>query len=236
MSTKDKVEIFESKQDLARYFGKLLKEKTEKSNKVTIALSGGSTPKAIFDELAKVYAESIDWTKVYLFWGDERLVPPTNDESNYKMTVDHLLSKVSISKENIFRVNGELQPEEACANYEEVLQSNLPLVNGVPQFDIMLLGMGDDGHTASVFPYQIDLWDQQTNCVLAAHPESGQKRISLTGRVINQAKEIYFLVTGSSKAEKLDEILHQKDDYKKYPAALVKNPFWLLDKDAAQYL
>ncbi len=227
------IKIFNSKQELSGYFGKLLKERTEQNNKVNIALSGGSTPKAIFDELALAYVDVIDWTKVFLFWGDERCVLPTNEQSNYKMTVDHLLSKVSIPEANIFRVEGELNPDEACKKYDALLMEELPENNGIPQFDMVILGMGDDGHTASIFPHEIDLWEAKTNCVVATHPDSGQKRISLTGNVINNAKEIFFLVTGASKNEKIDEIIHQKQDYLKYPAALVKNPIWLLDKEAA---
>lgn len=230
------INTFESKQELAQYFGKLLKDRTENNTKVSIALSGGSTPKAIFDELAAQYADSIDWSKVILFWGDERIVPPTDEQSNYKMTTDHLLSKVNIPEANIHRVKGELTPEEACNQYEELLPKQLNVVDGIPQFDIMLLGMGDDGHTASVFPYEIELWDANTNCVVATHPDSGQKRVSLTGKIINHAKEIFFLVTGEGKAEKLDEIIYTKEGYKQYPAALVRNPNWLIDKDAASKL
>ncbi|TLX76000.1 6-phosphogluconolactonase [Labilibacter sediminis] len=236
MIEKNDIKIFESKASLAQYFGRLLKEKTTKSEQVSIALSGGSTPKAIFDELANSYADSIDWNKVHFYWGDERCVPPTDEQSNYKMTVDHLLSKVSIPKENIHRVLGEIEEQEAAGTYETLLKDKLPTVNDLPQFDIILLGMGDDGHTASVFPYEIELWDNKNTCIVATHPDSGQKRVSLTGGIINNAKEIYFLVTGEGKAGKLDEIIHKKDDYKKYPAALVNNPVWLIDKEAAKLL
>lgn len=149
------------------------------------------------------------------------------------MTVDHLLSKVDVPEENVHRVMGELDPKEACEKYDHLLNEKLPQVEGLPQFDIMLLGMGDDGHTASIFPNEIQLWNASGNCVVATHPQSRQKRVSLTGQLINHAKEIYFLVTGEGKAEKLDEIINQKPGYEAYPAALVINPFWLIDKDAA---
>lgn len=228
------IKIFDSKSEIAQFFGKLLKERTAQSDKVNIALSGGSTPKAIFDELAQSYADTIDWSKVHLFWGDERCVPPTDAESNYKMTVDHLLSKVDVPDANVHRVMGELSPGKACEIYDDLLNEKLPTIKGIPQFDIMLLGMGDDGHTASIFPHEIELWNAPGNCVVATHPESGQKRVSLTGQLINHAKEIYFLVTGTGKADKLDEIINQKPGYQGYPAALVVNPFWLIDKDAAE--
>ncbi|WP_142533529.1 6-phosphogluconolactonase [Saccharicrinis carchari] len=230
------IKIFDSKLELAQFFGGLLKERTAQNEKVNIALSGGSTPKAIFDELANNYAELIDWSKVHLFWGDERCVPPTDEESNYKMTLDHLLSKVSVPDENVHRIQGELNPEEARAKYDTLLGDTLPVVDALPQFDIMLLGMGDDGHTASIFPEEIDLWNAEEKCVVATHPQSGQKRVSLTGQIINHAREIYFLVTGAGKAEKLDEIINQKPGYQNYPAALVNHPFWLLDKEAAHKL
>ena len=230
------IKIFDTKLELAKYFGRLLKDRLKENEKLNIALSGGSTPKVIFDILAEQYANVIDWEKLYLYWGDERIVPPTDEQSNYKMTVDHLLSKVSIPKENIFRVKGELEPHIACDDYEQLLLKQLPVVKGIPQFDIVLLGMGDDGHTASIFPYEIELWNSPTHCVVATHPDSGQKRVSLTGQIINHSKEIFFLVTGENKATKVDEIINQKGDFNKYPAALVKSPVWLLDENAASFL
>ncbi|WP_068471580.1 6-phosphogluconolactonase [Saccharicrinis aurantiacus] len=228
--------VFSDKQMLAQHFGRVLLNRTQKSDKVTIALSGGSTPKAIFEELAAEYANEIDWTKVFLFWGDERCVPPTDEESNYLMTKTHLLNKVTIPEVNVFRVKGELNIDAAVEDYQKVLLAELPQSNGLPQFDLMILGMGDDGHTASVFPYQINLWDKPEVCVAAQHPESKQNRVSLTGGVINNAKEIFFLVTGSNKADKLSEILNKKEGYKQYPAALVDKPTWLLDSAAAAKL
>ncbi|GAF03044.1 6-phosphogluconolactonase [Saccharicrinis fermentans] len=221
---------------LAGYFGELIKERALHHERINIALSGGSTPKAIFDELAEKYASVIRWERVFLFWGDERCVPPDDAQSNYNMTKEHLLSKVPIPKENVFRVKGEKEPSVACMDYEEVLKKQLTWTEGVPQFDMVLLGMGDDGHTASIFPHEIGLWNAQANCVVATHPQSGQKRISLSGKVINHSKEVFFLVTGAGKAEKLDEIIHQKEACTSYPAALVVNPVWLLDKEAAAKL
>ncbi len=233
MGTKDRVRIFSDKQMLTEHFAKVLVNRLKKADKVTLSLSGGSTPKAIFDELATNYADEIDWSKLFLFWGDERCVPPTDEQSNYLMTYEHLLSKVNIPEENVFRVKGELDIQSAVADYEAIVKRELPLVNGYPQFDIMLLGMGDDGHTASVFPYQIDLWDEKSFCVAAQHPDTKQNRVSLTGNVINNSKEIFFLVTGATKADKLQEIIHQNEGYLKYPAAKVNEPIWLVDSAAA---
>jgi 6-phosphogluconolactonase len=229
----NKTQIFDNKQDLANYFGELIYERSRAKDTLSIALSGGSTPKAIFDVLAMNFQDKIDWNKIHLYWGDERCVPPTHDESNYKMTVDHLINKVTIPKENIHRVYGEKPIQEATSLYIQQLKKTLPLVNGLPQFDIVILGMGSDGHTASIFPYQIELWNNEDICVPAQHPESGQARVSLSGKIINHAIETFFLVTGKDKAPKLDEILNRKGNFKSYPASLVKNPVWLLDKEAA---
>lgn len=230
--------IFDTKQELARYFGDYLLKTTQDKPELCIALSGGSTPKAIFELLAKEYAKSIDWSKIKFFWGDERCVPPSDSESNFRMTREHLFDHVDTRAIHIFRVKGELDPEEAVENYIEAIEENVPFVNGLPQFDIMLLGMGDDGHTASIFPHQMGLWDSDNLCELAQHPDSGQFRVTLTGKVINNSKQIFFLVTGDNKAEKVDEIINTKGSYKQYPAALVdkSNTIWLLDKAAGKLM
>jgi len=113
--------------------------------------------------------------KIKFFWGDERCVPPTHAESNYKMTKDHSFDFVPVTPENIFRILGENDPDTEAKRYGETLKRELATVNGIPSFDIMMLGMGDDGHTASIFPHQIDLWYSEDLCVTATHPVSGQK-------------------------------------------------------------
>lgn len=228
--------IFNNKQELALYFGDYLLNLSQDQQEINIALSGGSTPKAIFEVLAKEYATSIDWTKLRFFWGDERCVPPNDHESNFGMTREHLFDHVGTKAANIFRVKGELEPDEAVNDYINILEENIPNVDGIPQFDIMLLGMGDDGHTASIFPHQIGLWNSENTCELAQHPDSGQFRVTLSGKVINNSKQIFFIVTGNNKAEKLEEIIKQQGNYKTYPAALVNmtKTEWLLDKEAAK--
>ncbi|MCW3806569.1 6-phosphogluconolactonase [Plebeiibacterium marinum] len=230
------LKIFDTKQKLAGYFGDILLSRLSTNNKFTIALSGGSTPKAIFDVLVSQYKDKIDWNKIHLFWGDERCVGPDDAESNYKMTYDHLISKVPIPQTNIHRIKGENEIDAEAKAYEQHLKHTLPIVNGIPQFDMVLLGMGSDGHTASIFPHQINLWDSADLCVPAWHPESGQRRISFTGKTINNAKEIFFLITGKDKAEKLNEIINKKAGYKNYPASLVDSPVFLIDKDAGALL
>ena len=232
------LKIYDSKQEVAEKFSAYFRDMAVGDKQIHIALSGGSTPKIVFDYLAANYANEINWENIFLYWGDERCVPPTDSESNYKMTVDHLLSKIDIPKDNIFRVKGENDPEAEAVRYSDVLDSQLPQVKGIPQFDLVILGMGDDGHTASIFPYNIELWDADENCKVALHPDSGQKRVSITGKIINNAKHVAFLVTGAGKTQKVTEIINQKDNYTKYPANLVKptseNLVWFLDKDAAK--
>ncbi|WP_462319737.1 6-phosphogluconolactonase [Marinilabilia sp.] len=226
--------IFYSKEQLARFFGDYLTELTSQKDVVNMALSGGSTPEAIFDLLTQEYSSLVKWDKLRFFWGDERCVAPDHEESNYKMTRQHLFNHLPIPEQNIFRVKGELGPRQALSDYKQVLNKELPKENGMPFFDVVLLGMGDDGHTASIFPHELFLWDSPEICEIGTHPESGQKRITLTGKVINNASEIIFLVTGKKKANKVDVILNQKEGCEVYPAALVNRDksLWLLDQEA----
>ena len=230
------LKVYKTKQEVAQYFSKFLVDFIAARKEVHIALSGGSTPKIVFNELAENPYE-IDWTKVHLYWGDERCVPPDDDESNYKMTREHLLLKIKIPTENIHRIKGENNPAYEANRYAKLLVETLRKVRKLPQFDLVILGMGDDGHTASIFPYEIELWHSKNYCEVAEHPDSGQKRISLTGRIINNAQEVVFLVTGESKAEKVREIINREGGYKNYPASLVDpksgNLIWFLDEAAA---
>jgi 6-phosphogluconolactonase len=226
--------IFYSKEQLARFFGDYLATLTRLNQQVNMALSGGSTPEIIFDVLSQEYQNTIDWDKIRFFWGDERCVPPDHDESNYNMTRQHLFDHLPIPETNIFRVKGELSPQEALADYRDVIKNEVPRENDIPVFDVVMLGMGVDGHTASVFPHQIFLWNSDQLCELGTHPDLGQKRITLTGQVINNAREIVFLVTGKNKAPKVDDILNKREGYDKYPASLADRDksIWLLDQEA----
>lgn len=229
-----------NKEDLAEAFSLFFKSVVQSGAKTNVALSGGSTPKLIFDYMAQHFGDEINWSLVNFFWVDERCVPPTDSDSNYKMTVDHLLSKIAIPEKNIFRMKGEADPVEEANRYGELLQEELELVNDIPVFDLILLGMGDDGHTASIFPQEVDLWNSNKNCEVATHPDSGQKRITLTGKLINNAESVVFLVTGENKAVKVREVTRKQGDYKNYPASLVHpntpNLIWFLDQDAAKEL
>jgi 6-phosphogluconolactonase len=231
------IKVFKDKMALAAHFGERLLRISQEKEEVFIALSGGSTPKVIFEFLASEYKEKIAWDKLRFFWGDERCVAPEHADSNYKMTRDHLFSQLPIPEEHIFRVKGELPPDAAALEYEKIIDVVLPQKNNLPTFDLIILGMGDDGHTASIFPHQIHLWESPLLCEVATHPDSGQKRVSLTGKVINNSEQILFLVTGSNKAQKVADIINQTGSYQTYPAALVdKKALWMLDEEAARLL
>ncbi len=234
------LKIYKDKNEVAEQFSAYFAELVEDKSVFHVALSGGSTPKIVFDVLASNYGDKIDWSKIHFYWGDERCVPPTDEQSNYKMTVEHLFSKIDAPEGNIHRVLGEAEPVREAMRYANLLEINLGRVKGVPQFDLLILGMGDDGHTASIFPHEIELWDAADHCVVATHPDSGQKRVSINGKVINTAKEVTFLVTGAGKAEKVKAILEKTEGFETYPASLV-NPasgklVWFMDKDAAATL
>lgn len=231
------IEILDTKALVAEAFCEFLKKELEGRASYHIALSGGSTPKGVFDLLATPRYSDLDWSKVYLYWGDERCVPPTDNESNYKMTKDHLLSKVSIPETNIHRIHGEEIPSQEASRYGKIIEESVSEVDGIPQFDLVMLGLGDDGHTVSIFPDQIALWDSPKNCEVATHPESGQKRITITGRLVNHAKKVAFLVTGTAKADRVREIIQEEGEYQVYPASKVKptsgEVYWFLDTEAA---
>jgi len=202
-----------------------------------VALSGGNTPKVWFDYLANQNSVKIPWEKIHFYWGDERCVPPDDPESNYGMTKLHLFDHVPVPENNIHRICGECVPKEAAMAYSKFLSESLP-ADELPQFDLVILGMGDDGHTASIFPYEIDLWNSDDFCVVATHPVSGQRRISLSGKLINNALQVAFLVTGLAKADKVNAILSESSEYTKYPASLVKSKYthWFLDENASSLL
>lgn len=231
-----KLHIAPSKQEVAQAFANYLINLAQGKETLTIALSGGSTPKIVFDLLAAKYSDA-NWSKFHFYWGDERCVPPNDEQSNYKMTAAHLFSKIDIPEGNIYRILGENDPESEAIRYAATLDSQLKKENGVPQFDLVILGMGDDGHTASIFPHEIELWDSQNWCEVATHPDSGQKRVSITGDTINNAKAVAFLVTGTSKEEKVKIILNQEEGFRDFPASLVApvsgELHWFMDKAAA---
>lgn len=204
-----------------------------------IAVSGGTTPEAIFRNLPCLKDGTIKWNSIRLFWVDERCVPPDDPESNYRMVKKSLIENINIPGANIFRIRGEAEPAVESDRYGALLADELPLMNNIPRFDLVILGLGTDGHTASIFPHNIFLFSSAVNCAVSAHPASGQKRITITGRVINNAANVVFLIKGQEKAD-IVRALISGDNYSEYPASLV-NPVngdltWLTDIHAAQLI
>jgi 6-phosphogluconolactonase len=233
--------ISKNVEELAEKFSQFLYNELVNANDFyTVALSGGSTPKAIFKYLAENYSGKIDWKKIKFFWGDERCVPPADSESNYKITLDNLFSRINISEENVFRIHGEANPDEESKRYANIISDQVRINNGIPCFDLVLLGLGEDGHTASIFPDRLELFSFDEYCAVAEHPVTKQKRVTITGRIINNASKIIFLVTGESKKEMVDKIINQKEGYEKLPASLV-NPvegelIWMVDEAASSLI
>jgi 6-phosphogluconolactonase len=206
-------------------------------NPFTIALSGGNTPKLLFSVMADQFAGQVSWKNVHFFWVDERCVPPDHLESNYGMTNEVFLRKIDIPMENIHRIRGEDNPGKEAERYSEEINEFTFQKNGFPFFNVMLLGLGEDGHTASIFPGNEKLFRSDEICVIAVHPRTGQKRITITGQVINNSPEIIFMVTGKNKSGIVKNIIGRGDDKKQFPASFV-NPVqgkvvWYLDEEAA---
>lgn len=215
------IKVFKSKSELANYFCEELYKLSSAKAKIFISLSGGSTPKIIFEELAANYREKIKWEKLHLFWSDERCVPPDDDESNFGITKKYLLDYINIPEENIHRIKGENNPEIEAERYAGEIEKIVESANGFPKFDLVMLGIGEDGHTASVFPDQMHLLDSDKICDVAIHPSTGQKRITMTGKVINNSETVIFLITGENKSGIMKAILEEKN--KLYPAEFI-NP------------
>jgi 6-phosphogluconolactonase len=191
-----------------------------------IAVSGGSTPKAMFALLADKdapYFAQVPWTRLELFWVDERCVPPTDKDSNYRMTNEAMLSKVPLPAAQVHRMEGELEPEEAASRYEAAIRSAFRLEGAeTPVFDLVLLGMGDDGHTASLFPHTAAL-HELSRLVVANHvPQKETWRITLTSPVINHAREVAFLIEGQAKNAILREVLLGEYDPESKPSQLIR--------------
>ena len=235
------LKIFPTPQELAEAFALELiheiKETSQKDLSFTLALSGGSTPKLLFSVLAEKYSKSVEWTHVHLFWADERCVPPEDPESNYGMTYKILLKEIEIPQSNIHRIRGEKGPVKEALRYSEEIRRYTRSLNGLPVFDHIILGMGDDGHTASIFPGNKEILYSEKLCEVAFHPVSGQKRITITGKVINNPDRITFLVTGSSKALVIEQIFKKNANL---PASLISPRHgkikWLLDEKAAEFI
>ncbi len=205
-----------------------------------IALSGGSTPELLFSILGDHFSKSVKWENIHFFWGDERCVSSDDPQSNYGMTFKSLLGKIRIPESNVHRIMGESDPELEAVRYSAEIAGFLRQGKGLPRFDLIILGLGEDGHTASIFPADAILMEAEAVCAVASHPVTGQKRITLTGRVLNNAARVAFLVTGLRKATVVEKILNKRSSSENFPASGIVpvngELVWFLDSDAASLL
>jgi 6-phosphogluconolactonase len=228
----------------AQHLVEMAGEAVAAKGRARIAISGGSTPKATFQLLAdpaQPWLGRMPWHKLDLYWVDERCVPPDGAESNYRMTREALLDHVPLAPEQIHRMEGELEPEAAAARYESELRDSFRLEGAEsPRFDLIALGMGPDGHTASLFPHT-EAIHEIARLVTANHvPQKDSWRITLTWPVINHACSVFFLIAGADKAAILKEVLTGPHDPERLPSQLI----WpssgiltlILDKAAAAHL
>jgi 6-phosphogluconolactonase len=217
-------------------------QSVKERGRFTIALSGGSTPKSLYNLLATNARTTLPWEKMFFFWGDERHVPPGDPESNYRMAADTMLSKVPVPPGNVFRFATENPDAGAVGdNYEKTLRKFFQLApDAVPSFDLILLGMGPDGHTASLFPGTAALHEKTRLAVANWVDKLKTNRLSLTLPVLNAARCVAFLVSGTDKAAVLRSVLEENVPGEQYPAKLVQpkngKVIWFLDRAAASSL
>jgi 6-phosphogluconolactonase len=208
----------------AQFFADQIGAAVEKRGVARIAISGGNTPRPVFALLSgDEFHDRVPWRNVQLFWVDERCVPPDHKDSNYGMTKAALLDKVPLSPTNVFRMEGELDPEEAAARYESAIRGQFRLEGAeLPTFDLVALGMGDDGHTASLFPHTAGL-HELGRIVIANHvPQKNTWRITQTSPVINHARNVIFLIQGADKAAVLQRVLQGPYDPETLPSQLIQ--------------
>lgn len=232
---KYRIAVYPDKTSLAKaaasVFADCFKRSVSGKGSFAAVLSGGTTPLLLYSMLASEYRTRLDWTKAHLFWGDERCVPPESAESNYNGAKAALLSKIEVPPNNVHRIKGELPPGDAAKAYELELISHFGLSGPASlPFDLVLLGLGEDGHTLSLFPGTKAL-DEKERLMVENHVERlGSWRVTMTFKAIEKARQTIFLVSGAGKARVLKEVLDGKD----YPAAHVsgKDVLWMADSEA----
>jgi len=230
--------IFDRADETVEFLAEKIRIASEKP--YHIALSGGSTPILLFKLLSNNYRDNINWNNIFFYWGDERCVAADSSDSNYGVCKSILLDNINIPTQNIFPIIGNNNPMQEKIRYADIITNNVSPSGKIPSFDLIILGMGDDGHTASIFPNNMQMFNEDVLIKEALHPVSNQMRLSFTPLLINHAKEILFLVTGKNKAVKVNEIFNHSEKAKNYPAYHI-NPvngtmLWILDKDAASLL
>jgi 6-phosphogluconolactonase len=232
--------IYENVRELseaaARVFVEKARRSIDESGRFAVALAGGTTPKATYEILVREYGgpKDLDWSKVHVFFGDERTVPPDHEDSNYRMAQEALLSRVPVG--SVHRMRGELDPREAATLYEKDLEE---FFGGPPVLDLVLLGMGEDGHTASLFPRTpaLDVCDRWV--VENPVEKLDTTRLTLTVPSVNAASAVNFLVSGEGKADALKKILEEVAEPQEYPANLIQPAgelVWMVDAAAASSL
>ncbi|HXU40070.1 MAG TPA: 6-phosphogluconolactonase [Blastocatellia bacterium] len=251
------VSIYRDAEELAvkaaRRFARLADQYVVGCGRFTVALSGGSTPRAMFSLLAEhPFADTVPWSSIYFFWGDERCVPPVHPDSNYRMANETLLSKAPIPAENIFRIPTEIaEPEQAAEQYARALskfflvgldapKSGTAPLTRLPRFDLVFLGMGPDGHTASLFPHSAALKAGEQIVVANYVEKFAVHRITLTAATINNARNVTFLAAGADKAEVLKNVLEGDYQPDLYPSQMIQpgsgTLLWMVDEAAARLL
>jgi len=229
-------------EEAARRWVRIAQEAVAERGVFRIALAGGSTPRPLYMLMASApWCDQVDWSRTFVFWGDERRVPPNHPDSNYRMAQEALLRHVPIPREQIFRMDGEDLANSAARAYEEALKRHFELGRRQwPRFDLMLLGLGADGHTASIFPGTRAVSDLSAMALVYPVPQLGVERMTLTLPVINHSRNILFLVSGKDKADALYMVLHGERRPSTYPAQAVKpvdgTLTFLVDQAAASRL
>lgn len=235
------VQVFDDAESVARAaaeeFVRLSLEAVEERGAFSVALSGGTTPRRVYELLASdEYGARVDWPKVHVFFGDERTVPPDHADSNYRMAREALLSRVQIPTENVHRIEGLGDAAANASDYESVMRGFFGDAEW-PRFDLIFLGMGDDGHTASLFPETSALAEARAWVAPNWVEKLGAWRITLTAPAINAARRVVFLVTGASKAERLAEVLNGAHDPSRLPSQMIRPRggalAWFVDRAAA---
>jgi 6-phosphogluconolactonase len=220
--------------DAAGYVVEAAEEAIALSGRFTLALAGGRTPKALYELLASdEFAGKIDWANVEIFFGDERTVPPDHPDSNYRMAKEALLDHVMIPRTNVHRMKGELDPEAAAIEYGKMLKDRFGDDGGL---DLVLLGMGDDGHTASLFPGTEALKEATHRCVANFVPKLNTWRLTLTAPFLNRSREVLVMLEGAGKATRVQEVLEGPADPDRLPIQMIaprEKYFWLMDVAAA---
>lgn len=224
---------YQGSEELTQLFIKQVNSSVNKGACFSLAISGGNSPVKLFDLWTNKYSNIIDWSKVSIYWVDERAVPPDHPESNYGNAKRLLLDKVPLRSNNIFRIFGEDDVEKEAARYSKQALNNLPEVDGFPVFDMVILGVGDDGHTSSIFPGQQDLLTADKPFAPSVNPYSGQKRVAMTGNTIKYAKRPLFYLNGVSKMDAVEKLTVMKDN-PGFPAAwltrYMREPFIFWDR------